>query len=254
MSYDKNNIAVIVLAAGLGTRMKSNKAKVLHELLGKLMIMYVAETAVKIAGNNVVIVVGNQADAVKKAVSDHLKVFFSVQEVQLGTGHAVRCAFPCLPDQIEQVVILNGDVPLLTSNTVIDLLEDHLSERRHISVLAVEVENPKGYGRIIFDKSMHVNEIIEESDASEEQKAINTINTGTYCVQKEYLFNSVKRITSNNAQSEFYLTDIIKIGNEEGKTVGVLVGKDPEEFVGINNPLQLVSAEKILKNRLGNMT
>jgi len=254
MSYDKNNIAVIVLAAGLGTRMKSNKAKVLHELLGKPMIMYVAETAVKIAGNNVVIVVGNQADAVKKAVSDHLKVFFSVQEVQLGTGHAVRCAFPCLPDQIEQVVILNGDVPLLTSNTVIDLLEDHLSERRHISVLAVEVENPKGYGRIIFDKSMHVDEIIEESDANEEQKAIKTINTGTYCVQKEYLFNSVKRITSNNAQSEFYLTDIIKIGNEEGKTVGVLVGKDPEEFVGINNPLQLVSAEKILKNRLGNMT
>ena len=121
MSYDKSNIAIIVLAAGLGTRMKSNKAKVLHKLLGKPMIMYVAETAVKIAGNNVVIVVGNQADAVKKTVSDHLKVFFSVQEEQLGTGHAVRCAFPYLPDQTEQVVVLNGDVPLLTSNTVIDL-------------------------------------------------------------------------------------------------------------------------------------
>jgi UDP-N-acetylglucosamine diphosphorylase/glucosamine-1-phosphate N-acetyltransferase len=254
MSYDKNNIAVIVLAAGLGTRMKSNKAKVLHELLGKPMIMYVTETAVKIAGNNVVIVVGNQADAVKKTVSDHLKVVFSVQEEQLGTGHAVRCALPCLPDQVEQVVILNGDVPLLTTNTVINFLEDHLSERRHVSVLAVKVENPKGYGRIIFDNGMHVNEIIEESDANEEQKAIKTINTGAYCVQKDFLFHSVKRISSSNAQSEFYLTDIVKIGNEEGKTVGALVEKDPEEFVGINNPLELVSAENILKTRLGNMT
>lgn len=254
MSYDKNSIAVVVLAAGLGTRMKSNKAKVLHELLGKPMIMYVAETAVKIAGNNVVIVVGNQADAVKKTVSDHFKVFYSVQEEQLGTGHAVRCAFPCLPDQVEQVVILNGDVPLLTPGTVIDFIEDHLSERRHISVLAVEVENPKGYGRIIFDNGMHVNEIIEESDANEEQRAVKTINTGTYCVQKDFLFQSVRKIDSNNAQSEFYLTDIVKIGNEEGKRVGALVGKDPEEFIGINNPLELVSAEKMLKNRLGNIT
>jgi UDP-N-acetylglucosamine diphosphorylase/glucosamine-1-phosphate N-acetyltransferase len=216
--------------------------------------MYVAETAVEIAGKNVVIVVGNQADTVKKTVSDHLNVLFSVQEEQLGTGHAARCAFPCLPNQIEQIVILNGDVPLLTSNTVIDLLEGHLSARRHVSILAVEVEDPKGYGRVVFDDSKHVIEIIEESDANEDQKEIRTINTGTYCVQKDFLFDSVKKIDSDNAQGEFYLTDIIKIGNKEGKTVGALVGKDPEEFVGINTPLELDSAEKILKKRLRNMT
>ena len=254
MIFNEKNIAVIVLAAGLGTRMKSNKAKVLHEILGKPMIMYVAEIAVKVAGNNVVVVVGNQADKVKKIVSERLNVLFSVQKEQLGTGHAVRCAFPCLPEQVEQVVILNGDVPLLTANTVIDFIDDHLFSKRHVSVLAVEVENPKGYGRVLFDKNMHVHEIIEESDATEEQKTIKTINTGTYCVEKDFLFDSAKKIKSNNVQKEFYLTDIIKIGNVEGKNVGVLIGKDPEEFIGINNPTELISAEKILKNRLGNMT
>ena len=254
MMFNKKNIAVIILAAGLGTRMKSNKAKVLHEILGKPMIMYVAETAVKVAENNVVVVIGNQADAVKKTVSEHLNVLFSVQEKQLGTGHAVQCALPNLPDYIEQVIILNGDVPLLTSGTVIDFLEDHLSSKRHVSVLAVDVGNPKGYGRVLFDKDMHVNRIIEESDATEEQKAINTINTGIYCVEKDFLFQSVEKIESTNVQGEYYLTDIIKIGRQEGKTVGVLIGKDPEEFVGINNPNELISAENILKNRPGNMT
>jgi UDP-N-acetylglucosamine diphosphorylase/glucosamine-1-phosphate N-acetyltransferase len=254
MAFKQNNVAVIVLAAGLGTRMQSGKAKVLHEILGEPMIMYIAETAVKIAGANVIVVVGNQADKVKKTVSEHFKVLFSVQKEQLGTGHAVGGAFPFLPDQIEQVVILNGDVPLLTSNTVINFLEDHLCSKRHLSILAANVENPTGYGRILFDKNMNVNEIIEESDATEAQKAITTINTGIYCVEKGFLFNSVKKIKSNNAQGEFYLTDIIKIGSHENKTVGVLIGKDAEEFVGINTPLELISAEKILKNRLGNMT
>jgi len=254
MAFNKKNIAVIILAAGLGTRMKSDKAKVLHEILGKPMIIYIAEIAIKIAGKNVVIVVGNQADEVKKTVSEHLDVIFSVQKEQLGTGHAVRCAFPCLSDQIKQVVILNGDVPLLRSNTIMDLIEDHIFSKRHVSVLAVEVENPKGYGRVLFDKNMHLDEIIEESDATEQQKVIKTINTGTYCVDKDFLFDSVKKIKSNNRQSEFYLTDIIKIGNMEGKKVGVLIGKDPEEFVGINNPVELIFAETILKNRLGNMT
>jgi len=254
MVTHKDNIAVVVLAAGLGTRMKSNKAKVLHEILGKPMIMYVSEIATKIAGKNVVVVVGNQADEVKKTVSERLSVIFSLQEEQRGTGHAVQCAFPYVPDHAEHVIILNGDVPLLTPNTVIELLEDHLLSKRHVSLLAVEVENPKGYGRVLFDNNMHVNEIIEETDATEEQKAIKTVNTGTYCVEKDFLFHSLNKLKSNNAQNEFYLTDIIKIGNSEGMSVGVLIGKDPEEFVGINNPIELMNAERIMKNRLGNMT
>jgi bifunctional N-acetylglucosamine-1-phosphate-uridyltransferase/glucosamine-1-phosphate-acetyltransferase GlmU-like protein len=137
---------------------------------------------------------------------------------------------------------------------VIDLLKDHISKKRHISVLAADVDDPKGYGRLLFDKKMHVDEIIEESDATEQQKAIRIVNTGTYCVQKDFLFKSINKINANNAQNEFYLTDIIKIGNEEGKSVGALIGKDAEEFIGINTPLELNSVEKIMKNRQGNIT
>lgn len=254
MEFDKNTIAVVILAAGLGTRMKSNKAKVLHEILGKPMILYVAETAVDVAGENVIVVVGNQADLVKETVSAKLNVCFSIQKDQLGTGHAVQCAFPYLQDRVKHVIILNGDVPLIRSCTVIELLEDHLSKERHISVLAADVENPKGYGRIVFNEDMHLNEIIEESDATEQQKKIRTINTGTYCVQKDFLFQSLKKVNANNAQGEFYLTDIIKIGNVERKRVGVLIGKNAEEFIGINTPLELNFVEGIMKNRQGNIT
>lgn len=254
MEFDKNSIAVVVLAAGLGTRMKSNKAKVLHEILGRPMIMYVAETAVNIAGENVIVVIGNQADSVKETVSAELNVHFSIQEEQLGTGHAVQCAFSCLSDKVKHVIILNGDVPLLRPNTVIEFLEDHLDKERHLSVLAVDVENPKGYGRIVFDEDMRLDEIIEESDATEQQKKIWTVNTGTYCVQKDFLFQSLNKVNANNAQGEFYLTDIIKIGNEEKKKVGVLIGRNAEEFIGINTPLELNSVEGIMKNRQGNIT
>lgn len=251
---NRDKIAVIVLAAGLGTRMKSNKAKVLHEILGKPMIFYVMDTARKIAGDNVIVVVGNQAEKVKTIVSKNWEALFAVQEKQLGTGHAAQCAFPYLPDSIEQVIILYGDVPLLTCDTVNQLLEDHLNAKRHISILAVEVENPKGYGRVLFDQKRHVYGIIEESDATETQKRIKIVNTGIYCVEKNFLLNSVSKIEPNNAQGEFYLTDIIKIGYEEGKIIGALIGKDSEEFIGVNNPDELTLAGEIMQSRSGNIT
>lgn len=254
MTGNRGNIAVIILAAGLGTRMKSDKAKVLHEVLGKPMIMYVTETAAEIAGGNVIVVVGNQSAIVKETVSKYFNVFFSIQEEQLGTGHAVRCAFPNLTENIEQVVILNGDVPLIRSDTVHCFLENHVNADRDVSVLAVDVEDPKGYGRILLDKNRRVIGIVEEADATEEQKQIRTVNTGIYCVKKNFLFSSVKKIRQNNTQSEFYLTDIIRIGNSEHKEVGVFIGRDADEFIGVNNPQELVSAEKIMKSRLGNIT
>ena len=141
------DLAVIILAAGLGTRMKSNKAKVLHEILGKPMVMYVVEVAKKIAGDNVVLVVGNQAEKVRKVVSEQTNVLFALQEEQLGTGHAVLCAIPQIPSHVREVVILCGDVPLLTEKTLTGLFEDHVKAQRDISLLAVEIENPTGYGR-----------------------------------------------------------------------------------------------------------
>ncbi len=164
-------IAVVILAAGLGTRMKSNKAKVLHEVCGKPMINYVAETAKKIAGSNVVLVVGNQADKVRRAVSKLGAFNFAYQKEQLGTGHAVQCALPHIPDHCREVVILCGDVPLIKSDTVRALIKSHADEKRDISVLAVELEDPTGYGRILLDENRWVQGIVEESDASLAAKA-----------------------------------------------------------------------------------
>ncbi len=246
MQSIKNNVAVIILAAGMGTRMKSTKAKVLHEILGKPMILYVVQTATKVAGNDVILVIGNQADEVRRIVSEKAKVKYAYQAKQLGTGHAVSCALSLIPDYCEEVVILCGDVPLLTADTVIKLVNDHVKTKCDVSLLTVEKDNPTGYGRILYDNKDHVSKIVEEVDANKEQKQIKMINTGIYCVRKNFLVDAVGKIKSNNAQGEFYLTDIIEMGNIEKKLVGAVVGNDDKEFFGINNRKQLKEAEKIM--------
>jgi len=247
MQNTKNRVAVIILAAGMGTRMESSRAKVLHEILGKPMVMYVVKTANKVAGSNVILVIGNHAEKVREVLSENHELIFALQEKQLGTGHAVLCALPYLPEHIEQVVILCGDVPLLSSNTVLRLLDDHIRKKRDVTLLAVEVDNPEGYGRVLFDKNMDVFEIVEEADASEEQKKIKIINTGIYCAKKKFLIDSLHKIKSNNAQREYYLTDIIKIGYLGEKVVGVMVGTDSEEVIGVNNDEELIAAENIMR-------
>jgi UDP-N-acetylglucosamine diphosphorylase/glucosamine-1-phosphate N-acetyltransferase len=254
MAFNKEKQAIVILAAGLGKRMKSGKAKVLHEILGKPMIMYVVETANRIAGNNVVLVIGNQADKVREMVSESAEVIFALQKDQLGTGHAVSCALPYLPDNTQEVVVLCGDVPLLTFETVMRLIKDHVKAKRDISLLAVEIDNPKGYGRVLFDKNRNVSGIVEEADASAEQKRIKTINTGIYCIKKEFLFDSLQKVKSDNVQGEFYLTDIVKIGYREGKVVGVIIGGDCDETIGVNNRHDLETVENIMRNRLRNIS
>jgi len=254
MAFNKEKQAIVILAAGLGKRMKSGKAKVLHEILGKPMIMYVVETANRIAGNNVVLVIGNQADKVREMVSESAEVIFALQKDQLGTGHAVSCALPYLPDNTQEVVVLCGDVPLLTFETVMRLIKDHVKAKRDISLLAVEIDNPKGYGRVLFDKNRNVSGIVEEADASAEQKRIKTINTGIYCIKKEFLFDSLQKVKSDNVQGEFYLTDIVKIGYREGKVVGVIIGGDCEETIGVNNRHDLETVKNIMRKRLRNIS
>lgn len=248
------NVAVIILAAGKGTRMNSGKAKVLHKILGKPMVMYVVETAKRVAGNNVILVLGNQADKVREIVAENDELIYAIQKDQLGTGHAVLCALPYIPEHIEEVVILCGDVPLLSSDTVIRLIDGHIKAKCDISLLAVEVDNPTGYGRVILDEDLHVSKIVEEADATDEQKRIRTINAGIYCVKKEFLLNSLRKIKSDNAQSELYLTDIVEIGYKEKKVVGVLVGRDYEEVIGVNTYQDLITAEAIMHKRLGKIS
>lgn len=244
-----NNVAVIILAAGLGKRMKSAMAKVLHKLAGKPMISYVLETAREIAGNNLIVVVGHQAEIVKKIVSKVFEVEFAFQKEQIGTGHAVKCALPYVAENIENIIILCGDVPLISQNTLTSILNYHIETERDISVLAVYVDDPIGYGRIIMDESGNVSGIKEEADATEEEKSIKIINSGIYCMRKDYLLKAIDKIKVDNAQKEYYLTDIISIAYNDKRSVGALAGSDQKEIIGINSPMDLEIAEQYIQDR-----
>lgn len=244
------NTTVIVLAAGLGTRMKSDRAKVLHEVMGRAMVTYVIETASKIAGDRVIVVVGHQAEKVEQVISGRFHATFAVQHQQLGTGHAVACALPYLPQDTQEVLILYGDVPLLRTATLERFLKDHVSNGCTLSILGVEMENPTGYGRLIMDESGGVCGIVEEKDADSGQRKIRLVNSGIYCVQTEFLSWAVSCLGSDNAQGELYLTDIVGIGYRQGKPIGLMRHHDPEEVFGINTAAELNAAETIMRQRL----
>ena len=246
MTDISENIAVVILAAGKGTRMKSDRAKVLHELNARPMIHYVVQTALTIAPEQVHVVVGHQAGDVQQAVARDFETGFVAQAEQLGTGHAVQCALPHLAAKVEHVVILCGDVPLLTPATVKGLLGRHVQSGNDITVLAVQLSDPTGYGRVLLDGHANLQGIVEEADADERQKKINLINSGIYCVRKAILEDVLGRVKSDNAQQEFYLTDIIGIGRLRGLRLGVEVGKNAQEVMGINTLAELKRAEQLL--------
>jgi len=241
-----NNVSIIILAAGLGTRMKSNKAKVLHEILGKPMISHVLSSACDVAGDDVIVVVGHQADKVKAACLKVNPVSFALQKEQNGTGHAVLCAMPEIYETAEHIIILCGDVPLLKAETIRELLADHVKENRDLSLLAVELKDPTGYGRVLINENRELIRIVEQADATEEEKAITTINSGIYCVSKPFLSASLKQITPDNAQGEFYLTDIVGLGYDMDKNIGVYVGMDSEEVSGVNTLADLEAVEALM--------
>ncbi len=248
------NVAVIILAAGLGTRMKSDKAKVLHTVLGKPMVSYVTEAAAKIAGNEVIVVIGHQAEEVREIVLKNEDVKFSHQDKQLGTGHAVMCAMPHLSDNIEKVVILCGDVPLLSFTTVSELVDTHEENGNDVTVLAINLDKPTGYGRIIIDERGNVEKIVEEADASDAEKRITTVNSGVYCVDREYLVTSLGLIKSDNAQGELYLTDIIGIVDSGARKAGMVLCPDANELVGVNSVADLKNVENIMLRKQGKIS
>ena len=250
MNDTDNDAAVIILAAGLGTRMKSQTAKVLHELSGRPMILYVVETARHVVGDNVILVVGHQAEKVRQIVSERYHVTCALQEKQLGTGHAVLTALGHLPAFTRDVIILCGDVPLLLPQTIQTLLGNHRTSNRDITLLGVELDNPKGYGRLVLDKNRNLRKIVEEADATPEQKRIKTINTGIYCVKTDILSETLQKTNTRNVQGERYLTDIIELGNNAGMDVGVVFIDNYEEIIGVNTRGELKNAETIMRKRL----
>lgn len=248
------NVAIIILAAGLGTRMKSNKAKVLHTVLNKPMISYVTEAAVEIAGTDVIVVIGHQAEKVREIVLETANVQFAHQDQQLGTGHAVMCAMPRLSEDIEKVVILCGDVPLLSCRTVSELINEHDRHENDITILGIHLDEPTGYGRILIDKQGHVEKIVEEADATDSEKSITTVNSGVYCVNRGYLVTALDLITSDNAQGELYLTDIVDIVDADKRKAGMITCRDASELLGVNSVADLQRVEAVMLEKQGKIS
>lgn len=242
-----SGIAAIVLAAGKGSRMKSEKAKVLHPVAGRPMILHVVDAALGVAVN-IVVVVGTQAEEVKSLVLAHASVDFAFQPEQKGTGHAVLCAMPALPKNADQVLILCGDVPLISRDTLAHLAAQHIANGHDITVLAANVDNPTGYGRVKQKADGTVACIVEESDATAAEKDITTVNTGIYIVDRPFLESALLQIKTDNAQTEMYLTDIVEIAVESGRRVGLMICQDNREMMGINSRQDLQRVEALVSS------
>lgn len=243
-----NKTAVIILAAGKGTRMKSEKAKVLHEVGGRPMLSYAIERAKEAGAAKTVVIIGHQAEKVREAIPDKGIVFVE-QSVQLGTGHAVMQAEKALKRFKGDVLILSGDVPLITADTIKGLMSSHSKGKATLTVLTAEPDDPYGYGRIITDNKGRIKKIVEEKDATSKERSVREINTGIYCVGSEFLFKALKKVEPKNVQKEYYLTDIVGIAVNEKKTVSTFKAREFREVMGINSRIDLAEVECIIRTK-----
>ncbi|SPL92834.1 N-acetylglucosamine-1-phosphate uridyltransferase / Glucosamine-1-phosphate N-acetyltransferase [[Actinomadura] parvosata subsp. kistnae] len=243
--------AVIVLAAGEGTRMKSQTPKVLHEVCGRALVDHMLAAARDLDPERLIVVIGHALERVGGHLAatspDALAV---VQREQRGTGHAVRTVLEEVGTISGTVLVTYGDVPLLRTETLAGLLQRHAEEGNAVTVLTAEVPDPTGYGRIIRDDAGAVLEIVEEKDASPEQRAIKEMNSGIYAFDGMLLADAVKRVSTDNAQGEEYLTDVLSILRRDGHRVGACVAADFVEVEGVNDRVQLAAARKVLNLRL----
>ena len=240
------SLAIIIMAAGKGTRMKSDLAKVLHKANGRPVIEYVLEKTSALDPEKIVLIVGHQAEKVKHATQQY-QVEWVLQRPQLGTGHAVMQAEQSLHSFQGDILILSGDAPLVTIATLGQLIECHRMEDAAATVLTADLRDPSGYGRIIRNgESNGVSKIVEHKDASSEELLVQEINSGVYVFRADVLFDALKKISNNNAQHEYYLTDVFSICFDKGKKVSAYKTANADEIKGINTVEQLREAEKIL--------
>lgn len=240
--------AIVILAAGEGTRMKSSLSKVLHPLCGQPIIRYVINSAKKINPEKIIMVVGHKAEQVRDTIDSDIE--FVVQESQLGTGHAVKVTEKALTGFEGSLIILNGDTPLITSATINKLINFHNKNKPTATLLTACLENPYGYGRIIRNKDGLVEKIVEEKDATEDEKKICEVNTGVYCFEKNKLFDSLKEIKSNNKQKEYYLTDVVEILKNKNQIVSAFITNNSNEILGINSRIQLAEMISLMKKKI----
>lgn len=244
----ENNIMAIVMAAGKGTRMKSKKSKLVQKIYGKEIVKRAVENAQKAGVHEIVAVVGYMKEEVMAVLGDSVKYAF--QEEMLGTGHAVIQAKEFLKGKKGKILVLNGDVPLIRPETLNKLLEKSIENKEYATLLTAIYDNPTGYGRIVRDEGGNIEAIVEEKDTTEEQKEIKEINAGIYCFDIEELLLALDKIEPNNAQGEYYLTDVIKIMNEKGLKTGAVIVEDNTEILGINDRIQLEMLTKVLQMRI----
>ena len=244
------DIKAIVLAAGKGTRMKSETPKVLHEIYGKTLLGYVLDSVNGITNENFVIV-GHHAQEVEKFVEkNYANTRTVLQSPQLGTGHAVSMAAPMLENYEGLVLVLCGDTPLITAETLQKFIDFHKSSNSDLTLMSTIFDDPTNYGRIIRNPDNSVKCIVEEKDATDEQKSIKEVNAGIYCLDWKKVKNAFFQLTSNNAQGEYYLTDIIEWGKKNSLSVNAFILEDNEEIYGINSRLNLAQAFKYMTKRV----
>ena len=245
---EEQYVITVIMAAGKGTRMKSNKSKLVHKIYDKELVKRVVELAKKVGTDEIITVVGYMKEQVQDVLKDEVK--YAYQEELLGTGHAVMQAAEYLKGKKGKVVILYGDVPILRPETLENLILKSFKNKEYATLLTAIYENPTGYGRIIRDEGGNIKAIIEEKDASIEEKQIKEINSGIYCFDIEELVSALKHIKPNNAQGEYYLTDVIKIMNDKGLKTGALIVEDNTEILGVNDRAQLELLTRVLRMRI----
>lgn len=238
----------VILAAGMGTRMKSKMPKVLHKVCGKPLSKWVIDASKAAGADKVCAVVGHKAETVKEVLGDVCE--FALQTEQKGTGHAVMQAIDVIKNSKGEVVILNGDTPLITAETINKAIEYHKNNGNQATVITAILDDATGYGRIVRDNDGSVLKIVEQKDASEEEKKINEVNSGMYVFDAQSLVYALDKITPNNAQGEYYLTDTLEILLSAGKKIGGYAISDNDEIRGINDRVQLNEAEKIMQKRI----
>ncbi|HKQ96867.1 MAG TPA: bifunctional UDP-N-acetylglucosamine diphosphorylase/glucosamine-1-phosphate N-acetyltransferase GlmU [Candidatus Polarisedimenticolia bacterium] len=250
LSRDRREIVALVLAAGLGKRMQSKWSKLLHTLAGRPMVRHVVEATKKLGVSRAVVVIGNQAEEVRQAVGDHdKKIAFAYQKEQLGTGHAVLCAEKHLDGHGGDVLILNGDLPALKPETLQAFVAYHRAHGAPLTLLTTVIPDPRGYGRVIRNYGGEVARIVEEVDASPDERATQEINCGIYCVDAAALFRPLRRATRDNAQGEIYLTDLVAILHHDGRPVAAYRHPEAHEVLGVNDRRELAAAARALYRR-----
>ncbi|MFN3633114.1 bifunctional UDP-N-acetylglucosamine diphosphorylase/glucosamine-1-phosphate N-acetyltransferase GlmU [Exiguobacterium profundum] len=237
----------VILAAGKGTRMKSKLYKVLHPVLGKPMVEHVVDQLDQIGVSRQIVIVGHGAEAVQDTLGT--RVEYAVQEEQLGTGHAVQMAEAELAGKLGATLVVCGDTPLLTAETLEALLAHHEAQQAKVTVLTAIADDATGYGRVVRGEDGNVTKVVEHKDASEAELAINEINTGTYVFDNELLFDALKQVGNNNAQGEYYLPDVISIAKEAGEVVAAHTAPTFDETIGVNDRVALSQAEAIMRKR-----